>query len=187
MCMWAYKNPKQEDQTYCGSSYLTNLTGLIGTIFLWMYWPSFNSVLETGNGKSRAAINTTLSLLASVISTLLTSMALHKGRCDAEQVLNATLAGGVTMGVNADIIVAPFISLIIGFVAGVITTLGFQFGPTILYRYLKMHDTCGVLYLHLIPGLLGGLISGLIAGVSAERLYGPDLTDVFEQMGSGHT
>jgi len=185
--MWAYKNPKEADQKYCGSSYLTNLTGLIGTIFLWMYWPSFNGALEVGNGKSRAAINTTLSLLTSVCAAMLTSMALHKGKVNAEQVLNATLAGGVMMGSSCDMIVSPFISLCVGFVAGTISTLGFQFGPRIVYGYLKLHDTCGVFYLHFIPGILGGLLSGLIAGVSEAKLYGPDLNNVYSMMGPGHS
>lgn len=150
-----------------------------------MYWPSFNGALQVGNGKSRAAINTLLGMLASVFGSMMTSMAMHKGKLNAEQVLNATLAGGVSMGANADMLVNPFIPLIVGFCAGVISTVGFQFFPNFVYKYLKLHDTCGVIYLHLIPGILGGLISGLVAGVTDESSFGPDITSVFSMMGEG--
>lgn len=33
------------------SNYYSNLFAMIGTIFLFMYWPSFNSALTTGNSK----------------------------------------------------------------------------------------------------------------------------------------
>ena len=45
MCSWAYMNPKEKDQKHCGSSYHSNLFGIIGSLFLWMYWPSFNGAL----------------------------------------------------------------------------------------------------------------------------------------------
>ena len=111
-------------------------------------------------------------------------MVLHKGKMNIEQVLNATLAGGVMMGSSADMIVSPFISLIIGLSAGVISTLGFHIFEHVLFKYLKLHDTCGVAYLHFIPGLLGGLIGCLIAGATPEEKFGSDITSVFPMMGA---
>ena len=91
------------------------------------------------------------------------------------------------MGTSADMLVTPFIPLCIGFSAGVISTLGFNFVPNFIYKYLKLHDTCGVIYLHLIPGILGGLIGGLVAGVTDESYYGPDQNSVYSMMGDGYT
>ncbi len=79
------------------------------------------------------------------------------------------------MGSAADMIVSPFISLIIGFCAGIISTFGFKYVGHFIYKYLKLHDTCGIAYLHFIPGLLGGLIACLISGVTPEHKFGSDL------------
>ena len=44
-----------------------------GTLFLWLYWPSFNSALASGNAQNRAIINTYYSMTGSVISTFIFS------------------------------------------------------------------------------------------------------------------
>ena len=115
---------------------------------------------------------------------MICSMILHKGKLDVEQILNATLAGGVMMGSNADMIVSPFISLIIGFAAGIVSTFGFHFIENFVFKYLKLHDTCGIAYLHFIPGLIGGLIACLIAGATPEEKFGSDINTVFPMMGA---
>ena len=42
-------------------------------------------------------------------------------------VQNAALAGGVIMGANADFLVQPYIALIMGTVAGIVSTLGYYY------------------------------------------------------------
>lgn len=87
------------------------------------------------------------------------------------------------IGASADIIVAPEISLIIGFCGGTISTIGFNYFPEILYEKLGLHDTCGVMYLHCIPGILGGIISGLITATTNPEFFGNDLNSVFPKLG----
>ena len=45
-----------------------------GTIFLWLFWPSFNAVLADGDAKYRTLINTYYSMTGSVISSFLLSI-----------------------------------------------------------------------------------------------------------------
>ena len=55
-----------------------------GTLFLWMFWPSFNSALtDHGDGQHRAAINTYLALASSVLTAVgISSVTQKKGKLD---------------------------------------------------------------------------------------------------------
>lgn len=57
---------------------------LSGTLYLWMFWPSFNSAItDHGDGQHRAAINTYLALAASVLTTVaISSMSQKRGKLD---------------------------------------------------------------------------------------------------------
>lgn len=53
----------------------------IGTIFLWMFWPSFNSALAVGSEQHRCVINTFVSLLACCVTTFaISSLVEEAGR-----------------------------------------------------------------------------------------------------------
>lgn len=60
------------------------LPPLSGTLFLWMFWPSFNSAItDHGDGQHRAAINTYLALASSVLTTVaISSMSQKRGKLD---------------------------------------------------------------------------------------------------------
>jgi len=62
-------------------SYISNLFGFLGTIFLWLYWPSFNYGVTAQNEfeQNQIVVNTVLSLTGSVIGTYIVS-ALSLGR-----------------------------------------------------------------------------------------------------------
>jgi len=56
---------------------------MIGTIFLWMFWPSFNGALAEGNGQHRVVINTVLSLTNSCVGAFIASKLLrHEHKFD---------------------------------------------------------------------------------------------------------
>ena len=143
---------------------------MIGTLFLYAYWPSFNGALGSGTYIHRASINTYLSMACSVIASIIISKLVHGGKLNMEIVLNASLAGGVAVGSAADIIATPCGSMIIGFIAGAISATGFAYLSPFVKKHLILHDTCGVHNLHGIPGVLGGL-SGVITSALAGTLY----------------
>jgi ammonium transporter Rh len=111
-----------------GANYFSNLFGLIGTLFLWMYWPSFNfgAAAPTAWTKTQIITNTILSLTGSCLTTFMTS-AFLKEKFTMEHILNASLAGGVVIGATAGIIYHPAGSLAIGCLIGIVSTLGFQY------------------------------------------------------------
>ncbi|CAN9507890.1 unnamed protein product [Ophioblennius macclurei] len=147
-----------------GSVYHSDLFAMIGTVFLWMFWPSFNSAIATpGFTQFHAVINTYLSLAACVVSAYaISSLTEHKGKLDMVHIQNATLAGGVAVGTCADMSIGPFGAMLIGLVAGIISTVGFKYLTPILASNLGIQDTCGVHNLHGMPGILGGL-AGIVA------------------------
>lgn len=149
-----------------GSVYHSDLFAMIGTVFLWMFWPSFNSAIaDAGIDQQRAIINTYFSLAACVLTAYaFSSLVEHKGKLDMVHIQNATLAGGVAVGTCADMNIHPYGAMTIGFIAGIVSTLGFKFLTPFLARKLKIQDTCGVHNLHGLPGLLGGL-AGIVAAL----------------------
>jgi ammonium transporter Rh len=116
--------PTKKPQT----SYSSNIFAFIGTLFLWIYWPSFNFGVfaKTAFAKTQIISNTILSLVGSCLATFMTS-AFLKPKFTMEHLLNATLSGGVVIGAASGLIINPGGSLLIGFATGIISTLGFQF------------------------------------------------------------
>jgi ammonium transporter Rh len=159
-------------------NYLSDLVSMIGTLFLYAYWPSFNGALGTGTYIHRAVINTYLSIACSVIASIVVSKVAHGGKLNMEIVLNASLAGGVAVGSAADIIVSPCGSMIAGFIVGSISACGFAFFSSFVKKHLLLHDTCGVLNLHGIPGVIGALISAIVAS-RTDATFGPNLGEFY--------
>lgn len=159
-------------------NYLSDLVSMIGTLFLYAYWPSFNAALGSGTVAHRAMINTYLSIAVSVIACIIVSKFVHGGKLNMEIILNASLAGAVAVGSVADVIVTPAGSMIAGFIAGSISAFGFAYISAFVKKHLRLHDTCGVLNLHGIPGVIGALVSAIVA-YRAGDTFGDNLKNVY--------
>lgn len=176
MVAWTTYNPNIEKAAdkKALSVYNSDLFAMIGSLFLWLFWPSFNSsIAPIPNGQMRGVINTYYSLAACTVATFIASSFVHKkGKFNMVHIQNATLAGGVAIGTSADLLLGGWGALLIGTIAGVISTFGFEYLQPLLEKKLKVHDTCGVNNLHGIPGLLAGVIGIITAGVAKESDYG---------------
>ncbi len=128
---------------------------LLGSMVLWVFWPSFCAALVAPADVPRTAVNVILALCGSTIATYFASVKL-RGKVSAADIANATLAGGVAIGSTCDIAV-PGTAFAIGILAGVVSTFGFAVIQSRLTEMTKKVDTCGVLYLHGLPGILGGV------------------------------
>lgn len=146
------------------TTYGNIIYAMIGTLFLWMYWPSINAGYFPTNGFQRSLIinNTIISLTGSCLSTFATSSLLRK-KFNMEDIINATLAGGVAIGASSGVVVNMGVSLTIGIIAGFVSNIAYaKLMHKLEHGFLGIHDTCGVHNLHGIPGLLGGLISAMV-------------------------
>ena len=107
------------------STKVSDTFAMIGTIFLWLFWPSFNGALAIGNSQHRVIINTILSLTSSCMSAFAMSKFFRK-KFNMVDIQNATLAGGVAVGSSADLVIGPSFSLLIGMIAGIMSTVGYN-------------------------------------------------------------
>lgn len=162
-----------------GGCYNSNLFAMIGTLFLYMYWPSFNGALASGNGQMRIVTNTVLSLASSVMGVFLISPFFNKGKLMIDNVLNSTVAGGVIIGASADLIPNSYIALIFGFFGGVLSSVGFEYIAPFLKKKINLQDTAGVHNLHGMPGFFAGILSIIVILSSTSEKFKQNVGEYF--------
>ncbi|XP_070776272.1 rh blood group, D antigen [Enoplosus armatus] len=139
----------------------TGLFSMLGTVFLWMFWPSFNSVLvddRTPGRKLGAVCSTYLALAVSAVTAAAVSgLSSPKGKLNPIHMQSCMLAGGVAVGVSMSVVHQPWEAMTIGFTAAVVSTIGFRYLKIHMLLAFQCHDTCTVLSTHGLPGLVGWL------------------------------
>lgn len=164
-----------------GASHNSDLFAMIGTLFLWMFWPSFNGALAGPSQQHRVIINTVLALTASC-STAFYVDAIARGKkfkFNMVSIQNATLAGGVAVGSSSDLVIEPWGAIVTGIVAGAISVIGYTHIQPYLTRKIGLDDTCGVHNLHGIPGIIGGIGGVISAATAGDVEYGVTIGEVF--------
>merc|ERR1712056_47705 len=101
-------------------------------------------------------MGTVLSLTSSCIAAFFFSH-LYCGKLDMVHIQNASLAGGVAIGSSSDLVVGPWASILIGMLAGWVSTVGYVYITPALEKSIGLLDTCGVHNLHGLPGIIGGI------------------------------
>ena len=141
---------------------ISNEFCLLGSMILWLFWPSFtSSVVEPEKGYL-TVLNTVLALCGSTLATYVFTK-LIRGKIEIEDIANAALAGGVAIGSTCST-ANPGFAMVIGICAGTLSTLGFAIIAPKVCKLIRGTDTCGVHNLHGMPGLLGGLFGIAITG-----------------------
>ena len=139
----------------------SNQFSMLGSMILWIFWPSFCAAPAPVSLMPTAAVNTILSLCGATLATYVASIMIRK-KIAIEDMANAALAGGVAIG-SSCAHTTPMCSLILGVVAGIVSVIGFAVIQPRVQKALKGIDTCGVHNLHGMPGMLGGLAAIFIA------------------------
>lgn len=146
---------------------------LLGSMVLWVFWPSFCAALVPVEVIPMTVVNVFMALCGSTIATYITSVSI-RGKINAADIANAALAGGVAIGATCDHASLPE-AVIIGLLAGVISTVGFSVLQAKQEKFHKIVDTCGVSNLHGLPGIFGGLaaivvVDGIDAGAQLKGI-----------------
>jgi ammonium transporter Rh len=133
----------------------TDKYSVLGSMVLWVFWPSFCAALVPIEAIPHTVVNVFIALCGSTIAAYVASV-LIRGKVSIADIANAALAGGVAIGATCDFASHPQ-AMIIGVIAGAISTIGFAILQNKQQRIHKIVDTCGVSNLHGIPGIFGGL------------------------------
>lgn len=146
---------KSESKVSIEADETSDRFSMLGSMVLWLFWPSFCAALVPVADIPQTIINVVLALCGATLATYIASVVLRRKIAIAD-IANASLAGGVAIGSTCDF-ATPFSSLLIGATAGVLSVVGFAVIMPRLQNTIKKVDTCGVMYLHGLPGLMGGL------------------------------
>jgi len=165
--------PRPTSASNANPSQVSDLTTMIGTTLLWVYWPSFVGATETGvpMNENVCVMHTVLALLGSTGATFYMSQKLCHGKFDPVHIANSTLAGGVAVGSSARLAITPGGALTLGVLAGIVSVYGYVYSTPMLEKKLGVFDTCGVGNLHGWPSVLGGLLSIVFVALDTDAEF----------------
>jgi ammonium transporter Rh len=145
---------------------------MLGSMVLWLFWPSFATAIVPFEEMPQTVVNTVLALCGATLSTYFLSTHFHKGKTSMVDMANAALAGGVAIGSTCNII-SPTGAFMVGLLAGAVSVIGYVFIQPALESRFKLVDTCGVHNLHGMPGLLGAIVAMMVVpGIAAAQFIG---------------
>ena len=148
------------------SSTSSGVLSFLGALFIWIFFPSFNSVNPnhlyqakiTYNNMFLSIINTYYSLIASTITSFIFTLILNRGKINYIHILNASISGGTIIAACSDMLTLPFIALLLGSISSVLSILFYEFGGALL-RKCNISDTMNILSFHGINGILSVIAS----------------------------
>jgi len=143
-------------------------------------------VVEDGTAlatSNLALTNTVIALLASTVCAFVVSPLLSGRLIRPVDIQNATLAGGVAIGATANLAISPGVALLIGSVAGIVSTIGFCRVQPFLLEKIGLHDSCGIHNLHGMPSIIGATFSIFGKYMSRDIGYGAAAGEPLIQLG----
>jgi ammonium transporter Rh len=161
----------------------SNRFSMIGSMVLWIFWPSFCSAVVPQGQFQLTVINTILALCGATLAAYIASSIFGKGKPAIADIANASLAGGVAIGAACNV-VSPAAAFAIGALAGALCVFGYAFVQPRLQKACKLVDTCGVHNLHGMPGLLGGIAAiFFVPGIARAQIVGIAFTVILALSG----
>ncbi|XP_008282932.1 ammonium transporter Rh type B-like [Stegastes partitus] len=163
------------------TSYHSDILSVMGTLFLWVFWPSFNSALTIkGDDQHRAVLHTFIGLSSSTITAFALSAVFNKrGKFTMADIQNVTLAGGVTVGASVDMMISPVAAYALGVMGCTACFFGYRYLTPFLARRMRIQDQCGIHNLHGLTGLISSTAGICAILLATEETYGPSMYQIF--------
>lgn len=163
------------------TSYHSDILSVLGTLFLWVFWPSFNSALTfKGDDQHRAILHTFIGLSSSTLTAFaLTAVFNKRGKLTMADIQNVTLAGGVTVGASVDMMITPAAAYALGVMGCTACYFGYRYLTPYLARHFRIQDQCGIHNLHGLTGLISSTAGICAILLATEEIYGPSMYQIF--------
>ncbi len=134
----------------------------LASMLLWMLWPSFVTSLAGLQDVTWATITCYMAGIGSILSTYIMCMALQ-GKVNPLVYTYAMLCGPVAIGAPL-LSVGPWGALLIGLIAGAVSTTCFIYLQPWLCSKLGVLDVMGVHNLHGVGGWMGAIFVCIVVG-----------------------
>ena len=177
------------------SDYYSNIISAIGSLFIWLYFPSFNTArIHCDHDKNvmeimryRGIINTYMSMIGSTVVSFSMSALLSNQKFKMEHILRSSYVGGVIIAGSCTFCAYPWCAMLIGCIGGIFPVVFFHstrkekgsYAPpqalnnnqclVVFIQAIKSSDTMGVLYCFGIPGIFGGLCNIIFLGCLGKK------------------
>jgi len=149
---------------------------LLGTVIIFVTFPSMNAALVQGNGKARVVMNTIIACASSCTAAFVANKAfagMKDGKLSTRIIRSSAFAGGAAVSSSACFVMGPTGATSIGIFAGVLCVYGYTALDGWFAKKFGLHDTSGVLHMHGIPGMLSAIAGVVTTGMAGgETLYG---------------
>lgn len=146
---------EKEKNIPINSSKRSNHLGLLGSMFLWAFFPAITAAMVEVDEIPYTVINTILAICGATISTYVFSI-LIRDKIEVLDLMRGTLAGGVAISATCNY-AKPGFSILIGMIAGAICVIGYSMIQPRIEKIFGIVDTCSVHVVHGFTGIFGGL------------------------------
>jgi ammonium transporter Rh len=136
----------------------------LAAMLLFILWPSFVTSLLPLEDNTMAATNCYLSGFGSIIAAYVTCVMVSKTHRVNPLVYTYAMLAGPVASSSTLLLATPWVSLLIGVIAGAVSALSFTYLNAWLCGKIKVLDVMGVHNLHGVGGWISMLTGAILAG-----------------------